>query len=68
MRPIGRIVAVAAVGTMALGLTACSRSEDTSSTSGSSGSNAPAAKVECASDSGEDWEKSIKEGDGSQTI
>ena len=68
MRPIGRIVAVAAVGTMALGLTACSRSEDTSSTSGSSGSNAPAAKVECASDSGEEWEKSIKEGDGSQTI
>lgn len=68
MRPIGRIVAAAAVGTMALGLTACSRSEDTSSTSDSSGSNAPAAKVECASDSGEEWEKSVTKGDGSQTI
>ena len=68
MRPIGRFIAVAAVGTMALGFTACSRSEDTSTASTGSNTTDSALTVECASAYGADWENSIKEGDGTQTV
>ena len=70
MRPIGRIVAAAAVGTLALGMAACSTSTD--ATGGSSGSSTKtessgASKVDTSGEQ-QDWEKEAVKGDGSQTI
>ena len=68
MRPIGRIFAAAAVGSMALGLAACTTSTDSSASpdakpSESSGS----AKVDTSGDM-QDWEKAAVKGDGTKTI
>ncbi|WP_022868471.1 ABC transporter substrate-binding protein [Schaalia vaccimaxillae] len=67
MRPIGRIVAAAAVGTMAIGLTACSTSTpadggDAKASGDAQSSAAPAEKVagELSTD--------VPKGDGTQTI
>ena len=70
MRPIGRIVAAAAVGTLALGMAACSTSTD--ATGGSSGSSTKtessgASKVDTSGEM-QDWEKAAVKGDGTQTI
>ena len=70
MRPIGRIVAAAAVGTLALGMAACSTSTD--ATGGSSGSSTTtessgASKVDTSGEM-QDWEKAAVKGDGTQTI
>ena len=68
MRPIGRIVAVAAVGTMALGLAACSTSTDSSASSDSKPSESSgSAKVDTSGDM-QDWEKAAVKGDGTKTI
>ena len=65
MRPIGRIVAAAAVGTLALGMAACSTSTD--ATGGSSGSSTKtessgASKVDTSGEM-QDWEKAAVKGD-----
>ena len=70
MRPIGRIFA-AAVGSMALGLAACTTSTDSSSSSSSSDAKPSAssgsAKVDTSGDA-QDWEKAAVKGDGTKTI
>ena len=71
MRPIGRIIAAAAVGSMALGLAACTTSTDSSSSSSSSDAKPSAssgsAKVDTSGDA-QDWEKAAVKGDGTKTI
>ena len=71
MRPIGRIFAAAAVGSMALGLAACTTSSDSSSSSSSSDAKPSAssgsAKVDTSGDA-QDWEKAAVKGDGTKTI
>ena len=68
MRPIGRIVAVAAAGTMALGLAACSTSTDASSGSNSGANQSSgSAKVDTSANQ-QDWEKAAVKGDGTKTI
>ena len=71
MRPIGRIFAAAAVGSMALGLAACTTSTDSSSSSSSSDAKPSAssgsAKVDTSGDA-QDWEKAAVKGDGTKTI
>ena len=71
MRPIGRIFAAAAVGSMALGLAACTTSTDSSSSSSSSDAKPSAssgsAKVD-TSGNAQDWEKAAVKGDGTKTI
>ncbi len=71
MRPIGRIFAAAAVGSMALGLAACTTSTDSSSSSSSSDAKPSAssgsAKVDTSGDM-QDWEKAAVKGDGTKTI
>lgn len=63
MRPIGRIVAVAAAGTMALGLAACSTSTDTSKPAEEAASGTTATTEEAAEESTE-----VPKGDGTKTI
>ena len=71
MRPIGRIFAAAAAGSMALGLAACTTSTDSSSSSSSSDAKPSAssgsAKVDTSGDM-QDWEKAAVKGDGTKTI
>ena len=71
MRPIGRIFAAAAVGSMALGLASCTTSTDSSSSSSSSDAKPSAssgsAKVDTSGDA-QDWEKAAVKGDGTKTI
>ena len=70
MRPIGRIVAAAAVGSMALGLAACTTSTDSTATkSGDSktGQSSGATKVDTSGNQ-QDWEKAAVKGDGTKTI
>lgn len=72
MRPIGRIFAAAAVGSMALGLAACTTSTDSSSSSSSDTSttksdSSGASKVDTSGDM-QDWEKAAVKGDGTKTI
>ena len=71
MRPIGRIFAAAAVGSMALGLAACTTSTDSSSSSSSSDAkpcaSSGSAKVDTSGDA-QDWEKAAVKGDGTKTI
>ena len=66
MRPIGRIVAAAAVGTLALGMAACSTSTD--ATGGSTKTESSGASKVDTSGEQQDWEKEAVKGDGSQTI
>ena len=57
MRPIGRIFAAAAVGSMALGLAACTTSTDSSASSDAKPSESSgSAKVDTSGDM-QDWEK-----------
>ena len=70
MRPIGRIFAAAAVGSMALGLAACTTSTDSSSSSSSDAkpsASSGSAKVD-TSGNAQDWEKAAVKGDGTKTI
>ena len=70
MRPIGRIFAAAAVGSMALGLAACTTSTDSSSSSSSDAkpsASSGSAKVDTSGDM-QDWEKAAVKGDGTKTI
>ena len=70
MRPIGRIFAAAAVGSMALGLAACTTSSDSSSSSSSEAkpsASSGSAKVDTSADA-QDWEKAAVKGDGTKTI
>ena len=68
MRPIGRIFAAAAVGSMALGLAACTTSTDSSASSDSKPSESSgSAKVDTSGDM-QDWEKAAVKGDGTKTI
>ena len=68
MRPIGRIFAAAAVGSMALGLAACTTSTDSSSSSDAKPSaSSGSAKVD-TSGNAQDWEKAAVKGDGTKTI
>ena len=70
MRPIGRIFAAAAVGSMALGLAACTTSTDSSSSSSSDAkpsASSGSAKVDTSGDA-QDWEKAAVKGDGTKTI
>ena len=71
MRPIGRIVAAAAVGTLALGMAACSTSTDatggSSDPSGTKTESSGATKVDTSGDM-QEWEKSAVKGDGTKTI
>ena len=70
MRPIGRIFAAAAVGSMALGLAACTTSSDSSSSSSSDAkpsASSGSAKVD-TSGNAQDWEKAAVKGDGTKTI
>ena len=69
MRPIGRIFAAAAVGSMALGLAACTTSTDSSSSSSDAKPSASSgsAKVD-TSGNAQDWEKAAVKGDGTKTI
>ena len=70
MRPIGRIVAAAAVGSMALGLAACTTSTDSTATkSGDSktGQSSGATKVDTSGNQ-QDWEKAAVKGDGTKTV
>ena len=70
MRPIGRIFAAAAVGSMALGLAACTTSSDSSSSSSSDAkpsASSGSAKVDTSGDA-QDWEKAAVKGDGTKTI
>ena len=69
MRPIGRIFAAAAVGSMALGLAACTTSTDSSSSSSDAKPSASSgsAKVDTSGDM-QDWEKAAVKGDGTKTI
>ncbi|WP_076465078.1 ABC transporter substrate-binding protein [Actinomyces mediterranea] len=65
MRPIGRIVAVAAAGTMALGLTACSTSTSTTSEPAASGDKPAATDTSTAVTEQSD---DVPKGDGTKTI
>ena len=69
MRPIGRIFAAAAVGSMALGLAACTTSTDSSSSSSDAKPSASSgsAKVDTSGNT-QDWEKAAVKGDGTKTI
>lgn len=68
MRPIGRIFAAAAVGSMALGLAACTTSTDSSSSSDAKPSaSSGSAKVDTSGEQ-QDWEKAAVKGDGTKTI
>ena len=68
MRPIGRIFAAAAVGSMALGLAACTTSTDSSASSDAKPSESSgSAKVDTSGDM-QDWEKAAVKGDGTKTI
>ena len=69
MRPIGRIFAAAAVGSMALGLAACTTSTDSSSSSSDAKPSASSgsAKVDTSGDA-QDWEKAAVKGDGTKTV
>ena len=68
MRPIGRIFAAAAVGSMALGLAACTTSTDSSaSTDAKPSESSGSAKVDTSGDM-QDWEKAAVKGDGTKTI
>lgn len=70
MRPIGRIVAAAAVGSMALGMAACTTSTDSTDTkSGDSktGQSSGATKVDTSGNQ-QDWEKAAVKGDGTKTV
>lgn len=70
MRPIGRIVAAAAAGSMALGLAACTTSTDSTATkSGDSktGQSSGATKVDTSGNQ-QDWEKAAVKGDGTKTV
>ena len=70
MRPIGSIVAAAAVGSMALGLAACTTSTDSTATkSGDSktGQSSGATKVDTSGNQ-QDWEKAAVKGDGTKTV
>lgn len=70
MRPIGRIVVAAAVGSMALGLAACTTSTDSTATkSGDSktGQSSGATKVDTSGNQ-QDWEKAAVKGDGTKTV
>ena len=68
MRPIGRIVAAAAVGSMALGLAACTTSTDSSSSSDAKPSaSSGSAKVDTSGNQ-QDWEKAAVKGDGTKTV
>ncbi len=70
MRPIGRIFAAAAVGSMALGLAACTTSTDSTATkSGDSktGQSSGATKVDTSGNQ-QDWEKAAVKGDGTKTV
>ena len=69
MRPIGRIFAAAAVGSMALGLAACTTSTDSSSSSSDAKPSeaSGASKVDTSGDM-QDWEKAAVKGDGTKTI
>ena len=70
MRPIGRIIAAAAVGSMALGMAACTTSTDSTDTkSGDSktGQSSGATKVDTSGNQ-QDWEKAAVKGDGTKTI
>ena len=72
MRPIGRIFAAAAVGSMALGLAACTTSTDasggsSSDTSTTKSDTSGASKVDTSGDM-QDWEKAAVKGDGTKTI
>ena len=70
MRPIGRIFAAAAVGSMALGLAACTTSTDSSSSSSDAKPSASSgsAKVDTSGNDMQDWEKAAVKGDGTKTI
>ncbi|SDR79106.1 ribose transport system substrate-binding protein, partial [Schaalia meyeri] len=64
MRPIGRIIAAAAAGSMALGLAACTTSTDSAdSKNGSAGQSSGANKVDTSGNQ-QDWEKAAVKGDG----
>jgi len=69
MRPIGRIFAAAAVGSMALGLAACTTSSDSSAPSSDAKPSeaSGATKVDTSGDM-QDWEKAAVKGDGTKTI
>ena len=72
MRPIGRIFAAAAVGSMALGLAACTTSTDasggsSSDTSTTKSDSSGASKVDTSGEQ-QDWEKAAVKGDGTKTI
>ena len=72
MRPIGRIFAAAAVGTMALGMAACTTSTDagggsSSDTSTTKSDSSGASKVDTSGEQ-QDWEKAAVKGDGTKTI
>ena len=68
MRPIGRIFAAADLGSMALGLAACTTSTDSSASSDSKPSESSgSAKVDTSGDM-QDWEKAAVKGDGTKTI
>ena len=69
MRPIGRIFAAAAVGSMALGLAACTTSSDSSAPSSDAkpSESSGATKVDTSGDM-QDWEKAAVKGDGTKTI
>ena len=68
MRPIGRIFAAAAVGSMALGLAACTTSTDSSASSDAKPSESSgSAKVDTSGDM-QDWEKAAVKGDGTKTV
>lgn len=70
MRPIRRIVAVAAAGTMAIGMAACSTSAPAGSdTSAESSSDAPAASAEVDVASLDDPAiEDVEKGDGTKTV
>ena len=69
MRPIGRIFAAAAVGSMALGLAACTTSSDSSAPAADTktGDSSGATKVDTSTNA-QDWEKAAVKGDGTKTI
>lgn len=67
MRPIGRIVAVAAAGSMAFGLAACSTSTSTSTDSKPSGGAATSTE-KAPAEAADKESTEVPKGDGSKTI
>ncbi|MDC4232117.1 ABC transporter substrate-binding protein [Actinomyces sp. B33] len=67
MRPIGRIVAAAAVGSMALGLAACSTSTDSASTD-SKDTKAQSTATSKPAEEVKEQSTDVPKGDGTQTI